>query len=62
MIFVVIAIVLVWKPLKRTRFYRSHEVDLVSDIQDINDYTEDFALREEAAPMNRFQKSMAKIW
>lgn len=41
MVFVVIAIVLVWKPLKRTRFMRAHEIDFVTDIDEINDYTED---------------------
>lgn len=63
MVFVVLAIIIVWKPLKRTRFFRAYEVDLVSDVQDINDYTEDFALREEAGgPQNRFQKAMGKVW
>ena len=41
MVFVVIAIVLVWKPLKRTRFYRAHEIDFVTGLDEINDYTED---------------------
>lgn len=40
MVFVVLAIVIVWKAVKRTRFYRGHEVDLTSDLQDIHDYTE----------------------
>lgn len=41
MIFVVIAIYIGWKIVKRTRFWRGHEIDFVTDLQDINDYTED---------------------
>lgn len=63
MVFVVLAIIIIWKPLKRTHFFRGHEVDLVSDLQEIQDYTEDFNQRAEAdGPRNRFQKAMAKVW
>lgn len=63
MVFVVLAIIIVWKPLKRTRFFRGNEVDLVTDLQDINEYTEDFAVREEMqGSQNRFQRTMAKVW
>lgn len=41
MIFIILAIYIGCKIIKRTRFLRGHEVDLVSDLQDINDYTED---------------------
>lgn len=39
MVFIVIACFVGWKLVKRTRFRRGNEVDLVSDIQDLNDYT-----------------------
>lgn len=41
MVFICIAIVLFWKVFKRTKFLRGHEVDLTSDLQDINDYTDE---------------------
>lgn len=41
MVFICIAIVLFWKVFKRTKFLRGTEVDLTSDLQDINDYTEE---------------------
>lgn len=41
MVFICIAIVLFWKVVKRTKFLKGHEVDLQSDLQDINDYTEE---------------------
>ena len=41
MIFIVLACFIGWKLVKRTKFLRGNEVDLVSDIQDINDYTND---------------------
>lgn len=41
MVFICIAIVLFWKVFKRTKFLKGHEVDLTSDLQDINDYTDD---------------------
>lgn len=45
MVFICIAIVLFWKVFKRTKFLRGHEVDLTSDLQDINDYTEEVRSR-----------------
>jgi len=62
MVFVVLAIIIVWKPLKRTRFWRGTEVDLVSDLNDINEYTEDFNQREEAQPQSKMGKIMEKVW
>lgn len=41
MVFICIAIVLFWKVFKKTKFLRGTEVDLTSDLQDINDYTEE---------------------
>lgn len=41
MVFICIAIVLFWKAFKKTKFLKGHEVDLTSDLQDINDYTEE---------------------
>jgi hypothetical protein len=39
------------------------EVDLVSDLNDINEYTEDFNQREEArGPQSRMGKIMEKVW
>lgn len=38
------------------------EVDLVSDLNDINEYTEDFNQREEAQPQTKMGKFMEKVW
>ncbi|KAL7010084.1 general amino acid permease agp2 [Cystobasidiomycetes sp. EMM_F5] len=62
MIFVVIAIYIGWKIVKRTRFWRGHEIDFVTDLQDINDYTEDFEAREALIPKKRVDKIMSKVW
>lgn len=44
MIFIFIACYIFWKVVKRTKFRKGNEVDLVSDIQEINDYTQDVRL------------------
>jgi amino acid transporter len=41
MVFIVLAIIIGWKVIKRTRFLRGSEVDLHSDLQELDDYTED---------------------
>ena len=39
------------------------EVDLVSDLNDISEYTEDFNQREEArGPQSKMGKIMEKVW
>ena len=39
------------------------EVDLVSDLNDINEYTEDFAQREDArGPQSKMGRIMEKVW
>jgi len=62
MIFIVLAIFIGCKLIKRTHFLRPHEVDLVSDLQDINDYTEDFEQRDSLQPKTKMGKIMAKVW
>lgn len=41
MIFIVLAVFIGWKIIKRTRFLRGAEVDLQSDLAEIEEYTED---------------------
>lgn len=41
MIFIVLAVFIGWKVIKRTRFLRGTEVDLHSDLAEIEEYTED---------------------
>lgn len=41
MVFIVLAIIIGWKVVKRTRFLRGEEVDLITDLKDIDDYTEE---------------------
>lgn len=62
MVFICIAIVLFWKVFKRTKFLKGHEVDLTSDLQDINDYTEECREREAAIPQTFWTKLGDKVF
>lgn len=44
MIFIVLAVFIGWKIIKRTRFLRGAEVDLQSDLAEIEEYTEDVSI------------------
>jgi amino acid transporter len=63
MIFVVIAIIIAWKVVKRTRFLKPEEVDLHTDLQEIEDYTRDFEEKEDLKPAsNGFVRILGKLW
>lgn len=44
MIFIVLAIIIGWKLIKRTRYLRGTEVDLVSDLAELDEYTADVSM------------------
>jgi len=62
MVFIVILCYVGWKVVKRTKFLKGNEVDLVSDIQDINDYTQDIHEREDAQPKTKWDAISKKIF
>lgn len=63
MIFVVMAIVIFWKIVKRSKFLRAHEVDLQTDLAEIDEYTRDFQERErQKPPQSGFNRFLAKLW
>lgn len=63
MIFIVLAVIIGWKLIKRTRFLRGTEVDLVSDLREIEEYTEDFEAREAAKPpKGKARRCFDAIW
>jgi hypothetical protein len=44
MIFIVLAIIIGWKIIKRTRYLHGTEVDLVSDLRELDEYTADVSI------------------
>jgi amino acid transporter len=42
-----------WKLLKRTKFIKAHEVDLVTDLAEIEEYHRTFVEKPETNPFNR---------
>lgn len=63
MIFIVIAIIVFWKVVKRSKFLKPEEVDLHSDLADIDEYTQDFNERERMNPVpGGTARLLAKIW
>ncbi|KAK9895840.1 hypothetical protein P389DRAFT_152416 [Cystobasidium minutum MCA 4210] len=63
MIFIVMAVFIGWKVVKRTRFFRGTEVDLHSDLAEIDAYTADYNARQEAKPpRSRTRRCFDAIW
>lgn len=42
-----------WKILKKTKFIKAHEVDLVTDLAEIEEYHRTFVEKPETNPFNR---------
>lgn len=42
MIFLFPVVFIGWKLLKRTKFIRAHEIDLLQDLEEIEEYTRNF--------------------
>ena len=42
-----------WKLIKKTKWIKSHEADLVSDLAEIEEYTANFVETKETNPFNR---------
>jgi amino acid transporter len=42
-----------WKVLKRTKFFKPHEVDLVTDLAEIEEYHRTFVEKPETNAFNR---------
>lgn len=62
MIFIYVALFIGWKVVKRTRWLRGSEIDLVSDLQEYNDYTEDFNQREADKPVTLWGRISNKLF
>ena len=62
MLFIFIALFVGWKVIKRTRWLRGSETDLVSDLQEYNDYTEDFNQREADKPSTLWGRISNKLF
>jgi amino acid transporter len=53
MVFLFPVLFIGWKIIKRTRFQRAHEIDLVTDLAEIEEYTRLFVEKPERNPFNR---------
>lgn len=63
MVFIVIAIVIGWKLVKRSKFLSPLEVDLHTDLAEIEDYTREFNERQKLAPPpTRIGRLLSHLW